>query len=113
MGQAFEAVLDAEKTGANVTDLMVRLNYAVGILAQADNSYRIGYSSKAAAQADKVLLISQQVINEAQNDKQTAIVSNQNSFWSTIILTVIVVFVFLLILILVWLRFKRSYINRV
>ena len=42
VNQAFSAVLDAEKAGANVTDLLFQLNYAQDVLAKAENSYRIG-----------------------------------------------------------------------
>ena len=110
--QAFNAVLDAEKAGANVTDLLAQLNTAQGLLAQAENSDRTGDINTAATQADSVLPIAQQVTNEAQDAKQTAIVSERNGFWSTIALTVIGVFVFVLVLFLVWRRFRRNYIER-
>jgi hypothetical protein len=109
--QAFNAVLDAEKAGANVTDLLAQLNDAAGILAQAENIYRTGDSNTAVAQADSVLPIAQEVTTLAQDAKQTAIVSSQNVFWSTIAFTVIGAFVFVLALFLVWRRFKRSYVN--
>jgi CHASE3 domain sensor protein len=112
VNQAFNAVLDAEKAGANVTDLLTKLNTAQGILAQADNSYRVGDNNTATTQAESVLPIAQQVTNEAQDAKQTAIVSERNGFWSTIALTVIGVFVFVLVLFLVWRRFRRNYIER-
>jgi CHASE3 domain sensor protein len=111
--QAFNAVLDAEKAGANVTDLLVQLNNAAGILAQAENSYRTGDSNTAAAQADSVLPIAQEVTTAAQNAKQTALISSQNAFWSNIAFTVIGVFVFVLALFLVWRWFKRRYVNNV
>jgi len=109
---AFNAVLDAEKAGENVTGLLAQLNVAEGDLAQAENSYRTGDSSSAAAQADSVLPIAQEVTTASQNAKPTALTSSQNAFWSTIAFTVIGAFVFLLVLFLVWRRFKRSYINR-
>ena len=109
--QAFNAVWDAEKAGANVTGLLFQLNVAAGVLAQAENSYRTGDSSTAAAQADSVLPIAQEVTTSAQDAKQTALVSGQNAFWSTIAFTVIGAFVFVLALFLVWRWFKRSYIN--
>ena len=109
--QAFNAVLDAEKAGANVTGLLAQLNVAAGVLAQAENSYRTGDSNTAAAQADSVLPIAQEVTNSAQDAKQTALVSGQNAFWFTIAFTEIGAFVFVLVLFLVWRRFKRSYIN--
>ena len=94
VNQAFNAVLDAEKAGANVTDLLAQINTAEGILAQAENSYRTGDSNTAATQADSVLPIAQQVTIDAQNAKQNAIVSSQNTFWSTIALTVIGIVIF-------------------
>jgi len=109
--QAFNAVLDAEKAGANVTALLAQLNTAAGILAQAENSYRAGDSNAAAAQAESVLTIAQQVTTGAQDAKQTATVSVQNAVWSTIAFTVIGVFVFVLGLLLVWRWFKQRYIN--
>jgi CHASE3 domain sensor protein len=112
VNQAFNAVLDAEKAGANVTDLLAQLNTAQGILAQADNSYRVGDTNTATTQATSVISIAQQVTLDAQNTNQTAIVSSQNGFWSTIALTVIGVFVFVLVLFLVWRRFRRNYIER-
>ena len=97
INEAFNAVLAAEKAGANVTGLLAQLNVAEADLAEAENSYRSGDSSAAATQADSVLPIAQQVTTAAQNAKQTATVSGQNAFWSTIAFTVIGVFVFVLV----------------
>ena len=109
--QAFNAVLDAEKAGANVTDLLTQLNVAEGDLAQAENSYRSGDFNTAAARADSVLPIAQQVTTAAQNAKQTATISGQNALWYTIAFTVIGAFVFVLALFVVWRWFKLRYIN--
>src|SRR5450759_393407 len=94
VNQAFNAVLDAEKAGANVTGLLAQLNAAGGILAQAENSYRSGDLNAAAAKADSALPIAQEITVAAQSAKQTALVSGQNTFWSTIVLTVIGAVVF-------------------
>jgi CHASE3 domain sensor protein len=109
--QAFNAVLDAEKAGANVTGLLAQLNTAQGLLAQAESSDRTGNTNTAATQADSVLPIAQQVTAAAQDAKQSAIVSERNGFWSTIALTVVGVFVFVLVLFLVWRRFKLRYLK--
>jgi CHASE3 domain sensor protein len=109
--QAFSALLEAEKAGANVTDLLVQLNNAADILAQAENSYRTGDINTAEAQADSILPIVQEITTIAQADKQTASVSSQNAFRSTIVFTLVGVFVFVLVLILFWLWFKRRYIR--
>ncbi len=106
--QAFNAVYDAEKAGANVTGLLAQLNAAEADLAQAENTYRTGDFNIAIAQANSVLPIAQQVTTAAQNAKQTATVSGKNAFWSTIAFTVIGAFIFVLALFLVWRRIKRS-----
>ncbi len=111
VNQAFSAVLDAEKAGANVTDLLSKLNQADSILAGAENSYRVGDLSQAAVQADSVLPIAQQVTSAAQNAKQTAQTNAQFSFYATIVLTVFGSVVFVLVLLMVWRRLKRSYIK--
>jgi hypothetical protein len=113
VGKAFNAVLDAEKAGANVTNLLAQLNVAQGILTQAENSYRTGDTNTAASQADSVLPITQQVTMAAQNAKQTAIVSSQNAFRLTIAFTVVGMIMFLEILFLAWVWFKRNYIKNI
>jgi len=109
--QAFSAVLDAEKVGANVTGLVSQLNNADSILAQAENSNRTGDFSTASVQADSVLPIVQKITITAQEAKQTALVSGQNAFWSTIAFTVIGVFILVLVLFLGWGWLKRRYIS--
>jgi len=109
--QAFSAVLDAEKAGANVTGMIGQLNDAAGVLAEAENNYRAGYPVVAESQADSVLQIAHQVTAYAQDAKQTALVSSQNAFWQTIAFTAIGASIFVLALSLVWRWFKRHYIN--
>ena len=111
VNQAYSAVLDAEKAGANVTNLILRLNYALEILAQAENSYRTGSTDTAATQADNVFPIAQQIKTTAQNIKQDALISSQNNFWWTIVFTLVSTIIFLEALILFWLWFKRRYIK--
>ena len=82
--QALNAVLGAEKAGANITGLLAQLNVAGGDLAQAENSYRTGNFSAAEIRANNVLPIAQGVTGLAQNAKQTALVSAQDGFWFTI-----------------------------
>jgi hypothetical protein len=109
--QAFNSVLEAEKVGANVTDLLAQLNVADSVLVQAENFYRMGDFAAAAIQAESVLQITQQVITAAYEAKQDAVVSGQNSFWYNIAFTVFGSFVFVLVLFVVWRWFKRRYIN--
>ena len=108
---AFNAVLDAERAGANVTDLLNQLNDAAGIFAQAVISCRNGDPNTTSDKADSALAIAERVTTAAQDARQTALVSGQNAFWSTLAFTVIGAFAFVLILLLVWRRFKRKYVK--
>jgi hypothetical protein len=111
VSQTFNAILDAEKTGANVTDILFQFNYVIEVLAKAETSYRVGNLNQAAIQSDSVLPIAHKVIVSAHIAKQTALVSSKNALWSTIILTVVSVIIFLLVLFLIWLLFKRQIVN--
>jgi hypothetical protein len=108
---AFNAVFDAEAAGANVTGLLAQLNTAEGDLDLAENSYRTGDSNAAAAQANRVLPIASEVTTAAQVAKQTALVSDQNAFWSTIAFILIGASVFVLVLFLIWRWLKQSYVK--
>ena len=110
--QSFSAVLDSEKAGANITDLLGRLNFAATNLAQAENAYRSGDSNGAAVKADIILPIAQEITNAAQNAQQTALVSRQNTLWLTIAFSAIGGSVFVLALYLVWHKLKHVYMRK-
>ena len=111
VNQAFIAVLDAEKAGANVNDLMSQLNYALDVLAVAENSYRAGDLNRAGIQAGSVVPIARKVASDAQSAKLTAIVNQQNGFYFSIAFAVLGSGIFILILFYVWVFFKRRYIK--
>jgi di/tricarboxylate transporter len=111
VNQAFNAVLDAEAVGANMTRLLVQINYADSLLSQAENSYRTGDFSTAATKAESLLPIAQQIATSAQNAKQNAVISSQNAFWLTIAFTIIGIVMLIEVLFLVWLWLKRRYIK--
>ncbi len=112
MGQAFTAVLNAEKAGANVTSLLNQLNEATGLLTQAENAYTTGNTNAAVNDASAVLPITQHVAAEAQTAKQTASSVTQTNFTLTISTSIVAVAVLVLALFLVWRRLKRNYIGR-
>lgn len=108
---AFNAVLDAEQAGANITDLITQLIFAANNLSQVENNYRIGDYTAAVSQAESVVISAQEVVEAAQNAKEDAIISVKNAFWSKIVFTVIGSVVFILLLFLVWRQLKKHYIN--
>jgi hypothetical protein len=112
VSQAFKAVLDAENSRVNVTNLLIQLNLAESTLAQAENLFRTGDSNTASTQAESAIQITQKVILSANDAKESALVSSQNAFWSTLVLSIISASVFVLLLLLFWSLIKRDYCNR-
>jgi hypothetical protein len=109
--RSLNAVLDAEKAGANITSLLNQLNGATDFLSQAENAYRIGDYPTAVNDADAVLPIAQQVTTAAQIAKETASTSARTAFWDKILITEIAAIIFVLALLLVWRWVQRRYIK--
>jgi hypothetical protein len=107
--QAFNATLDAERAGANVSGLILRLNEAEELLAEAEMAYRIGNFSEAASKADKCSVLVDGVIGEASSLKSSALADAQARFSSTLIFSLAGAVVFVTALILIWVLFKPFY----
>jgi hypothetical protein len=110
---AFNAVLSAEKAGANVTGLLDQLNVAAGFLANAENSLSSGDVASINRNADQAVVIARQVTAEANTLEQTATAAHQNAIWFSIIFTVFGSIFFVLALFLVWRRIKKRHIEKI
>lgn len=107
--QAFEAVLDAERAGANVSDLIVKLVEAGGLLAEAENTYRVGNFSEAVSKADRCSMLAHGVVDEALGLKSSALADAQKAVLQTLTFSWVGGVAFLVLLFLVWGWFKRAY----
>jgi hypothetical protein len=107
--RAFEAVLEAERAGANVSDLIVNLDEAGGLLAEAENAYRIGNFSEAISKAEQCSVLADGVMDEAISLKGEVLAGAQIAFWQDLTVTVMGSAVFLVAMFFVWGWFKRAY----
>ncbi|MEM3640423.1 MAG: hypothetical protein QXH37_00640 [Candidatus Bathyarchaeia archaeon] len=107
--RAFEAVLEAERAGADVSDLRVRLNDAGELLAKAENAYRTGNFSEAVSRAVECSILVDGVIDEALNLKSLALTNAWKTFQQTLMFSCVGSAAFLATLFFVWLWFKRTY----
>jgi len=107
--RAFNATLDAERAGANVSGLMAKLNEAGELLAEAETAYRIGNFSEAANKADKCSVLVDGVIGEASSLKSSALADAQARLSSTLIFSLAGAVVFVTALILIWVLLKPFY----
>jgi hypothetical protein len=109
---AFNEVLDAEAAGANVTDMMVVLNQAAALLAQAENTIENSNPTVLEGNLSGIQVAYERAENVqpiARNAKVQALRSSQSSLLSAAVLSLIVAISFVVILSILWLRFKESY----
>lgn len=110
--EAFSAVSKAEDAGANITSLLSRLNDGETLLAQAEMAYRVGDVTNAIDNAADAYAIASEVEDSAISARFTATVNAQNAFWSTTAILTVAGAAFVLFMFFVWIRFKKSYIER-
>jgi hypothetical protein len=108
---AFNAVLSAEKSGANVTNLADRLNVGTDLLAQAEIAFRKGDSNTAVSKANDAISVAGEVKLSAQSAQTSANTSTQNTFLITIGASVAGCVVLVLALFFVWRRIKKKYVR--
>ncbi len=106
---AFSGVLDAEKAGANVTGLLVQLDDAAGLLAQAEMAFRKGDVNLTAVKADGALAGAGAVQSEASVAKDNALVAGQNALGLTVGFSLVGSVAFVLVLFFVWGWLRRRY----
>jgi high-affinity Fe2+/Pb2+ permease len=111
--QAFNATLDAERAGANVSGLLQRLNQAGDALASAENALKDGDLEAAAGNTSLCTGIAENVSSDADALKASALAEAQSVFRTYLAFSVLSVNVFVVILALVWLWFKRRYARKV
>jgi hypothetical protein len=107
--RAFNATLDAERAGANVSGLIVKLDEAGGLLAEAENAYKVGNFSEAVSKAEECSMLADGVIGEALSLKTMALADAQTAFWQNLTFSCVGGAAFLVVLFLVWGWFKRVY----
>jgi len=107
--QAFDATLEAERAGANVSGLIVKLDGAGGLLAEAENAYRIGNFSEAISRAEECSVLANGVVGEALSLKSSALADAQEAALQTLAFSGVGGAAFLTVLFFVWGWFKRAY----
>jgi len=110
--RAFEGVLEAERAGVNVSDLIVKLDEAGGLLAEAENAYRVGNFSEAVSKADRCSMLAHGVVDEALGLKSSALADAQKAVLQTLTFSWVGGVAFLTVLFFVWGWFKRAYVKR-
>jgi len=113
LGSAFVAVLEAEKKGADVSDLLARLNSGGGFLAEARTCYRNGDFDGAVSNALLSVQSVEGLVEDAEELKALAIAEYGERSFLTMTGSGVAVVVIVLGSVVVWLLFKRRYLAKV
>jgi len=77
MSTAYESVLEAERAGANVSSLLLRLNNGSALLSKAQMQYRIGNFSEAVDFANQCFDSLNGIENEANELRDSAVIERK------------------------------------
>jgi hypothetical protein len=110
--QAFNATLDAERAGANVSGLILRLNEAGGILGEAEIALENGNSTDAASKAAECVGIAESVSSDAEVLKTSALNDAKAGSQAYLIFSLASITVFLVVLGAVWSWFRRGQVRK-
>ena len=106
---AYNAVLEAEMAGANISTLIVKLNVAGGFLAEAKNAIRAGNFSDAFIKAGNCLATLDGIVEDASKLKGLAMAEAQKALWQGLAFSCLGSFAFLAGLFYFWSMFKSAY----
>ncbi len=81
--QAFNATLDSEKAGGNVSSLLTQLNMASSLLTEAETAYNAGKDDAGAAKVEQACQIAQSVQTQASSLKSSSMTESNRSFLFT------------------------------
>lgn len=109
MVSGYQAVLKAEEAGANVSDVLVRLNEAGVFLAEARMAYRLGEFDKAVGFADLSRNIGVEVQNDAVGLRDSALSEGVQRMMLTMIASVVGIALVALGSFLTWHFLKKRY----
>jgi hypothetical protein len=110
--RAFNATLEAESAGANVSRLLVELDGAGELLSMAEMAYRTGNQTEAAAEADAAISAASGIEAEASGLKSAALAEGQSVFQTDLVFSLVGAGGFLVVLCFAWVWFRRVYVRR-
>jgi hypothetical protein len=109
---AYLSVLDAERAGGDISELVARLNTALEYFSEAERAFGSGEYDSAVLLAEKVAEASNGILEEAVRLRGAAELQGEISFRNQLILSSGVVCSTVLFGFLGWRRFKDYYVRR-
>jgi len=112
VGVAYQSVIDAEDAGADVSELVSRLNTAVDTLQQAERSLERGNYDDAVFYAGNTVQESRDTLEDAQSLTSRAAMSAEMAFRTQLVLSITATIYIIEFGYLTWFYFKRYYLRK-
>jgi hypothetical protein len=112
-GSAYRSVVEAETAGANVADLLLRLNDSLSMLAKAQVQYRVGNFDQALSLANQCSDSLNGIEAEASIAKEAALSDGSRRILISASLSASAIAVVLASGLFGWVLFKRRFVRRV
>jgi len=112
MAQAYEAVLDAERVGADISGLLVRLNDAAALLSNAHMAFEVEDFEEATGFAELASEVGYEVVDEAELLEIEANNAQVDKSWLFLVTSALGVSTVLVASLLGYEFFKRRYYGR-
>ena len=112
-GSAYGSVVEAETAGANVADLLLRLNDSLSMLAKAQVQYRVGNLDQALSLANQCSDSLSGIEAEASMMRETAISNGSQRTLISASLSASAIVAVLVSCIFGWVLFKRRFLRKV
>jgi hypothetical protein len=109
---AFNATLNAETAGANVSGLIVRLNEAGDLLTDAEIANSTGNLTEAESLAGQCIGIAESVTDAAKTLQSSTLAEAGSVFKDSLAFSLVSIGMFVFVLMLFWRRFRRDYVTR-
>jgi hypothetical protein len=113
LASCYVAVADAERAGANVSDLKVRLGLAGGLLSEAYNAYRLGEYDAAYSYATNCSSSINNIVSNATDSKQKAEAAYENDLFSSSAVSSVGLSLLFVFSLFGWRLLKNRYFRRV
>ncbi len=110
--QAFNSVLNAEKAGADISELLVKLNIAGEFLSEAQNKYNSGNLENVTSILKNVHQIADQVNADAVILRNESLSNSQINVFFTLIFSIAGSIIFGILLFFVWRKLKHAHLRK-
>jgi hypothetical protein len=113
MQQTFVAVLSAERAGANITNILNRLNYVTNTLSKYSNAYHYGGQAVTTDNIDSLISVANNINTDAVSAQLNASLARQAIEFQTLAFSTVGGVILVIFLFISWRWIKRNHLKQI